>query len=86
VVEMEAGPTATRCTRSRTRTATPVNEARELLEAARGLRDHPLRLRHAVHPGAHAWRARAELLRLDSTYASSLAIMRRILRLEGVLD
>ena len=54
--------TATRSTRSPTPTATPWRGG-QLLEAAARLRDHPLRLRHALHAGAHARRPRPELLR-----------------------
>ena len=63
VVEMEAGPVLQRALRDRRRRPPPRERGGELLEAAPGLRDHPLRLRHALHAGAHAGRARAELLR-----------------------
>ena len=63
VVEMEAGPYCNAHLRDRRRRPPPGERGGQLLEAAGGLRDHPLRLRHALHAGAHAGRARAELLR-----------------------
>ena len=37
-----------------------------------------------LHACAHARRARPQLLRMDSTYASSPAILRRVLKREGI--
>ena len=59
VVEMEAGPYCNAIYEIADADRHPVGEARELLEAADRLRDHPLRVRHAVHAGPHARRARA---------------------------
>ena len=63
VVEMEAGPVLRRGLRDRRARPLPRRRAGQLLQAADRLRDRPLRLRHAVHPGAHARRPRHELLR-----------------------
>ena len=63
VVEMEAGPVLQRGLRDRRRRPLPGRRGGQLLQAPDRLRDHPLRLGHAVHAGAHARRARAELLR-----------------------
>ena len=63
VVEMEAGPVLRRGLRDRRARPLPRRRAGQLLQAPDRLRDRPLRLRHAVHPGAHARRARHELLR-----------------------
>ena len=63
VVEMEAGPYCNARLRDRRRRPPPRRRGGQLLEAADRLRDHPLRLRHALHAGPHARRARAQLLR-----------------------
>ena len=63
VVEMEAGPVLQRALRDRRRRPPPRRRGGQLLEAAARLRDHPLRLRHALHAGAHARRPRPQLLR-----------------------
>ena len=56
-------PVLQRGLRDRRRRPLPGRRGGQLLQAPDRLRDHPLRLRHAVHAGAHARRARAELLR-----------------------
>ena len=56
-------PVLQRGLRDRRRRPLPGRGGGQLLQAPDRLRDHPLRLRHAVHAGAHARRARAELLR-----------------------
>ena len=63
VVEMEAGPYCNALYEIADADRHPVERGGQLLEAAARLRDHPLRLRHALHAGAHAGRARPELLR-----------------------
>jgi hypothetical protein len=60
VVEMEAGPYCNALYEIADADRHPVNEA---VNFSARLRDHPLRLRHALHAGAHAGRAWAQLLR-----------------------
>ena len=56
-------PVLQRGLRDRRRRPLPGRRGGQLLQAPDRLRDHPLRLGHAVHAGAHARRPRAELLR-----------------------
>jgi hypothetical protein len=63
VVEMEAGPYCNAVYELTDPDRYPVGEQVNFSKLPGRLRDHPLRLRHAVHPGAHPRRARAELLR-----------------------
>ena len=85
VVEMETGPTATRCTRSPTSTAIRSHEAVNFSKLPIDLgiihyaSDTP-------YTQARALGARGlSYFGMDSTYAASLAILRRVLRLEGAL-
>ena len=63
VVEMEAGPYCDAVYEIADPDRYPVGRGGQLLKAPDRPRDHPLRLRHALHAGAHARRARAQLLR-----------------------
>ena len=63
VVEMEAGPFCDAVYEIADVDRYPGRRGGQLLQAPARLRDHPLRLRHAVHAGAHARRARSVLLR-----------------------
>ncbi len=57
------GPLLRRDLRDRRRRSAPGRRGRQLLEAADRLRDHPLRVRYALHAGANARRPGALLLR-----------------------
>ncbi len=63
VVEMEAGPFCNAVYEIADADRYPGRRGGQLRQAADRLRDHPLRLRHAVHAGAHARRPRPVLLR-----------------------
>ena len=63
VVEMETGPYCNAVYEIADADRHPIRRGDQLLEAPDRPRDHPLRLRHAVHAGAHARRPRPQLLR-----------------------
>ena len=63
VVEMEAGPYCDAVYEIADPERYPVGEAVNFSKLPIDLGHHPLRLRHAVHAGAHARRPRPELLR-----------------------
>ena len=80
VVEMEAGPFWF----GRVRAGGPGTPPRrsgggQLLQAPHRPWGHPLRLRHPLQPRPHPRGPRLDYYGMDSTYASSLAILRRIL-------